>query len=170
MQRLPCAPGHLFTTGFISTGDMGEALKAIDVDHSGFAELLPDAKPKGLEFGFTDRNNVNEKEIKMGCEGDSLVMRRNPPSLALHKASCPTRESPSSTPPNPCTHSTCSSLRSGLPPQLPKSVSTPAQAGPGIHRHEAQRDKTVVSHRVPTIVHGSRFILIGLNEPLAVVH
>lgn len=132
--------------------------------------------PRGCETkgpcirGFRNRKNVGENELKIECQGDLQVMRGNPPSQALRKASYPARENPSSIRPSPCTHSTCSSLQSGLPPQLPKSVSTPAQGGRAIHRHEAQRDKTTVSHRVPAIVHASRFILISLNEPSAGVH
>ncbi|AZD50090.1 tail assembly protein [Pseudomonas chlororaphis] len=51
----------------LSTGDTREAVKAIDVNHPGFAKYLADAKRKGLEFAvFRNRKNVGEKELKMG--------------------------------------------------------------------------------------------------------
>ncbi|WP_085730370.1 MULTISPECIES: tail assembly protein [unclassified Pseudomonas] len=51
----------------LSTGDTREAVKAIDVNHPGFAKYLADAKRKGLEFAvFRNRKNIGEKELKMG--------------------------------------------------------------------------------------------------------
>ena len=51
----------------LSTGDTREAVKAIDVNHSGFAKYLADAKRKGLEFAvFRNRKNIGERELKMG--------------------------------------------------------------------------------------------------------
>lgn len=51
----------------LSTGDTREAVKAIDVNHPGFAKYLADAKRKGLEFAvFRNRKNVGEKELKLG--------------------------------------------------------------------------------------------------------
>ncbi len=42
-------------------------MKAIDVNHSGFAKYLADAKRKGLEFAvFRNRKNIGERELKMG--------------------------------------------------------------------------------------------------------
>lgn len=51
----------------LSTGDAREAVKAIDVNHPGFARYLADAKMRGLEFAiFRDRKNIGENELKMG--------------------------------------------------------------------------------------------------------
>lgn len=51
----------------LSTGDTREAVKAIDVNHPGFAKYLADAKRKGLEFAvFRNRKNIGEKELKLG--------------------------------------------------------------------------------------------------------
>lgn len=51
----------------LSTGDTREAVKAIDVNHPGFAKYLADAKVKGLEFAiFRNRKNIGEHELKMG--------------------------------------------------------------------------------------------------------
>lgn len=51
----------------LSTGDTREAVKAIDVNHPGFAKYLADAKLKGLEFAvFRNRKNIGEKNLKMG--------------------------------------------------------------------------------------------------------
>jgi predicted phage tail protein len=55
---------HIFE---LSTGDAREAVKAIDVNHPGFAKYLADAKQKGLEFAvFRNRQNVGEKELQIG--------------------------------------------------------------------------------------------------------
>jgi predicted phage tail protein len=51
----------------LSSGDTREAVKAIDVNHPGFAKYLADAKIKGLEFAiFRNRKNIGEHELKMG--------------------------------------------------------------------------------------------------------
>jgi predicted phage tail protein len=51
----------------LSTGDTREAMKAIDVNHPGFAKYLADAKMKGLEFAvFRNRKNIGERELKLG--------------------------------------------------------------------------------------------------------
>lgn len=51
----------------LSTGDTREAVKAIDVNHPGFAKYLADAKRMGLEFAvFRNRKNISERELKMG--------------------------------------------------------------------------------------------------------
>jgi len=51
----------------LSTGDTREAVKAIDVNHPGFAKYLAEAKRKGLEFAvFRNRKNISENELKMG--------------------------------------------------------------------------------------------------------
>ncbi|TEA58393.1 tail assembly protein [Pseudomonas sp. CH235] len=51
----------------LSTGDTREAVKAIDVNHPGFAKYLADAKRKGLEFAvFRNRKNIGERELKTG--------------------------------------------------------------------------------------------------------
>ena len=51
----------------LSTGDTREAVKAIDVNHPGFAKYLADGKRKGLEFAvFRNRKNIGERELKMG--------------------------------------------------------------------------------------------------------
>jgi predicted phage tail protein len=51
----------------LATGDTREAVKAIDINHPGFAKYLADSKLKGLEFAvFRNRKNIGEKELKMG--------------------------------------------------------------------------------------------------------
>lgn len=51
----------------LSTGDTREAVKAIDVNHPGFAKYLADANRKGLEFAvFQNRKNIGERELKLG--------------------------------------------------------------------------------------------------------
>lgn len=51
----------------LSTGDVREAVKAIDVNHPGFARYLATAKQMGLEFAiFRNRRNVDEKELMLG--------------------------------------------------------------------------------------------------------
>lgn len=51
----------------LSTGDVREAVKAIDVNHPGFAKYLTSAKEKGLEFAiYRNRKNVGEKELELG--------------------------------------------------------------------------------------------------------
>ncbi|MBH3408757.1 tail assembly protein [Pseudomonas glycinae] len=51
----------------LSTGDTREAVKAIDVNHPGFAKYLADSKRKGLEFAvFRNGKNIGERELKMG--------------------------------------------------------------------------------------------------------
>jgi predicted phage tail protein len=51
----------------LSTGDVREAVKAIDVNHPGFARYLANAKAMGLEFAvFRNRKNVGEEELKLG--------------------------------------------------------------------------------------------------------
>ncbi|POA28613.1 MULTISPECIES: tail assembly protein [unclassified Pseudomonas] len=51
----------------LSTGDVREAVKAIDVNHPGFARYLATAKQMGLEFAiFRNRRNVDEKELALG--------------------------------------------------------------------------------------------------------
>src|SRR5471030_39754 len=51
----------------LSTGDVREAVKAIDVNHPGFARYLATAKQMGLEFAiFRNRRNINDKELALG--------------------------------------------------------------------------------------------------------
>jgi predicted phage tail protein len=51
----------------LSTGDVREAVKAIDVNHPGFARYLASAKQMGLEFAiFRNRRNINDKELALG--------------------------------------------------------------------------------------------------------
>lgn len=51
----------------LSTGDVREAVKAIDVNHPGFTKYLADAKTAGLEFAvFRNRRNVGENDLKLG--------------------------------------------------------------------------------------------------------
>ncbi|MCU1750083.1 tail assembly protein [Pseudomonas sp. 6D_7.1_Bac1] len=51
----------------LSTGDVREAVKAVDVNHPGFAKYLTSAKEKGLEFAiYRNRKNVGEKELELG--------------------------------------------------------------------------------------------------------
>jgi len=55
---------HLYE---LSTGDIREAAKAIDVNFPGFAKYLADAKRKGLEFAiFKNRRNIGAEEIGLG--------------------------------------------------------------------------------------------------------
>ena len=55
---------HLYE---LSTGDVREAVKAVDVNHPGFVKYLANAKSKGLEFVvFRNRKNIGEKELGMG--------------------------------------------------------------------------------------------------------
>lgn len=55
---------HLFE---LSTSDVREAVKAIDVNHPGFARYLACAKEKGLEFAiFRNRKNIDENELGLG--------------------------------------------------------------------------------------------------------
>nr|WP_028683173.1 tail assembly protein [Pseudomonas chlororaphis] len=59
----------------LSTGDTREAVKAIDVNHPGFAKYLADAKSKGLEFAvFRNRQNVGEKELQFGGAREIRIM------------------------------------------------------------------------------------------------
>lgn len=51
----------------LSTGDVREAVKAIDVNKPGFAKYLATAKQRGLEFAiFRNRKNVGEEEFELG--------------------------------------------------------------------------------------------------------
>jgi predicted phage tail protein len=51
----------------LSTGDVREAVKAVDVNHPGFMKYLKDAGSKGLEFAiFRNRQNIGEKELSNG--------------------------------------------------------------------------------------------------------
>jgi Phage-related protein, tail component len=55
---------HLYE---LSTGDVREAVKAIDVNHPGFVKHLADARSNGLDFAiFRNRRNVAENELGMG--------------------------------------------------------------------------------------------------------
>jgi len=48
-------------------GDTREAIRAIDVNHPGFAQDLASAKTRGLEFAvFRNRKNVGEDELGLG--------------------------------------------------------------------------------------------------------
>lgn len=48
-------------------GDVREAVRAIDVNHQGFAQDLASAKAKGLEFAvFRNGKNVGENELGLG--------------------------------------------------------------------------------------------------------
>jgi len=48
-------------------GDTREAVRAIDVNHPGFAQDLASAKTRGLEFAvFRNRKNVGEDEFGLG--------------------------------------------------------------------------------------------------------
>ncbi|PAU53214.1 tail assembly protein [Pseudomonas sp. PICF141] len=59
----------------LSTGDTREAMKAIDVNHPGFAKYLADAKRKGLEFAvFRNRKNIGERELKMGSAQEIRIV------------------------------------------------------------------------------------------------
>lgn len=55
---------HLYE---LSTGDVREAVKAVDVNHPGFVKYLASAKSKGLEFAvFRNRKNIGERDLKLG--------------------------------------------------------------------------------------------------------
>lgn len=51
----------------LSTGNVNEAVKALDVNHPGFARYLSNAKARGLEFAvFRNRKNVGEDKLGFG--------------------------------------------------------------------------------------------------------
>lgn len=55
---------HLYE---LSTGDVREAVKAVDVNHPGFVKYLADAKSKGVEFAvFRNRKNIGEQDLRLG--------------------------------------------------------------------------------------------------------
>ncbi|WP_122346300.1 tail assembly protein [Pseudomonas coronafaciens] len=55
---------HIFD---LSTGNVNEAVKALDVNHPGFARYLSNAKSRGLEFAvFRNRKNVGEDKLGFG--------------------------------------------------------------------------------------------------------
>lgn len=55
---------HLYE---LSTGDVRDAVKAVDVNHPGFVKYLANAKSKGLEFAvFRNRKNIGERDLKLG--------------------------------------------------------------------------------------------------------
>ncbi len=55
---------HLYE---LSTGDVREAVKAVDVNHPGFCKYLSDARSRGLEFAiFRNKRNIGEREIGLG--------------------------------------------------------------------------------------------------------
>lgn len=55
---------HRFLLG---TGDVREAVKAIDANHPGFARALANAHAQGLEYAvFRNRRNIGEQELEMG--------------------------------------------------------------------------------------------------------
>jgi predicted phage tail protein len=59
----------------LSTGDVREAVKAVDVNHPGFAKYLADAKRKGLEFAiFRNRRNIGGKELAMGGAAEIRIV------------------------------------------------------------------------------------------------
>ncbi|SDS78680.1 tail assembly protein [Pseudomonas prosekii] len=59
----------------LSTGDVREAVKAVDVNHPGFAKYLTDAKRKGLEFAvFRNRRNIGGKELAMGGAAEIRIV------------------------------------------------------------------------------------------------
>lgn len=63
---------HLYE---LSTGDVREAVKAVDVNHPGFAKYLSDAKARGLEFAiFRNRRNIGEKELGMGRANEFRIV------------------------------------------------------------------------------------------------
>lgn len=56
--------GRKHTFVLSSHGDVRESVRAIDVNHPGFADDLCRAKSKGLEFAiFRNRRNVGEDEL-----------------------------------------------------------------------------------------------------------
>ncbi|MHB2140859.1 tail assembly protein [Pseudomonas monsensis] len=55
---------HLYE---LSTGDVREAVKAVDVNHPGLVKYLANARSKGLEFAvFRNKRNIGEREISLG--------------------------------------------------------------------------------------------------------
>lgn len=55
---------HRFLLG---TGDVREAVKAIDANHPGFARALANAHAQGLEYAvFRNRRNIGAQELDMG--------------------------------------------------------------------------------------------------------
>lgn len=59
----------------LGTGDVREAMRAIDVNHPGFFRELTSAKAKGLEFAvYRNGRNVGEKEFHLGnCRKIKIV-------------------------------------------------------------------------------------------------
>jgi predicted phage tail protein len=59
----------------LGTGDVREAMRAIDVNHPGFFRELANAKAKGLEFAvYRNGRNVGEKELHLGnCRKIKIV-------------------------------------------------------------------------------------------------
>lgn len=59
----------------LATGDVREAVKAVDVNHPGFAKYLANSKAMGLEFAvFRNRRNVGEKELKLGNSSEIRIV------------------------------------------------------------------------------------------------
>ena len=59
----------------LSTGDVREAVKAVDVNHPGFTKYLANSKTMGLEFAvFRNRRNVGEKELKLGNSSEIRIV------------------------------------------------------------------------------------------------
>ena len=50
-------------------------MKAIDVNHPGFAKYLANAKARGLEFAvFRNRRNISEKELGLGRANEIRIV------------------------------------------------------------------------------------------------
>ncbi|MEJ5059248.1 MULTISPECIES: tail assembly protein [unclassified Pseudomonas] len=59
----------------LSSGSTREAVKAIDVNHPGFAKYLANAKARGLEFAvFRNRRNISEKELGLGRANEIRIV------------------------------------------------------------------------------------------------
>lgn len=55
---------HRFLLG---SGDVREAVKAIDANHPGFAKQLAESQAQGLEYAiFRNRRNIGERDLELG--------------------------------------------------------------------------------------------------------
>lgn len=63
---------HRFLLG---TGDVREAVKAIDANHPGFSRALANAHAQGLEYAvFRNRRNIGAQELEMGGASEIRIV------------------------------------------------------------------------------------------------
>lgn len=59
----------------LSTGNAGEAIKAVDVNFPGFVKYLAEAKARGIEFAvFRNRRNIGKNELTLGGAKEIRIM------------------------------------------------------------------------------------------------